>query len=45
MASQLYLSPQERSAIVRPPAHVPEVHRLIMLHPDTQRLILQILEE
>ncbi len=41
--SQFWLSPQERAALARPPAIVPELHRKIILHPAAHRWILEFL--
>jgi hypothetical protein len=43
--SQLWLSPQEKAAMVHPPALVRDVHRRIVRHPSTQQHIVDYLAE
>lgn len=41
--SQLWLSPQERAALDRPPIYIEGRHLKLLLHPATQRWLLEIL--
>lgn len=43
LESQMWLSPQEKDALAKPPVYVPVYHRRIILHPATQRRILEFL--
>ena len=45
LTSQMALSPQERSALVRPPVWVDAPHRTIVLDRATHRAILEFLRE